>query len=72
MYTGLRSRLDYIALYTGDGNMVGTVKIVEQYKTVNSSYELAVQGKYNLVEVLRMQVSILLIIVLAWLALDDR
>ena len=52
--------------------MVGAVKIVEQYKTVNSSYELVVQGKYNLVEVLRMQVSILLIIVLAWLALDDR
>ena len=52
--------------------MVGTVKIVEQYKTVNSSYELAVQGKYNLVEVLRMQVSILLTIVLAWLGLDDR
>ena len=37
--------------------MVGTVKIVGQYKTVNSSYELAVQGKYNLVEVLRMQVG---------------
>ena len=35
--------------------MVGAVKIVEQYKTVNSSYELVVQGKYNLVEVLRMQ-----------------
>ena len=47
-----------LATYTGDGNMVGAVKIVEQYKTVNSSYELTVQGKHNLVEVLRMQVSI--------------
>ena len=54
-----------LATYSGDGDMVGAVKIVEQYKTVNSSYELAVQGKYNLVEVLRMQVSILLTIVLA-------
>ena len=47
-----------LATYTGDGNMVGAVKIVEQYKTVNSSYELTVQGKHNLVEVLRMQVII--------------
>ena len=54
-----------LATYSGDEDMVGAVKIVEQYKTVNSSYELAVQGKYNLVEVLRMQVSILLTIVLA-------
>ena len=46
-----------LAVYTGDGDMVEAVKTVEEYKTVNSTYELSIKGLSVWGEILKMHID---------------
>ena len=46
-----------LAVYNGDGDMVEAVKTVEEYKTVNSTYELSVKGLSVWGEILKMHID---------------